>query len=101
MLKITDNSAAVFSAAEKRVTEVLSKLAPTIVVSAKRRCPVDTGRLRRSISSIVGKNKLTIGSRVHYAAYVEGGTPKMAAQPYLRTGLMENLSRIKQVFRGV
>ncbi len=100
-MNIKDNSSAVFSAVEKRIAGVLTELAPIIVSSAKRRCPVDTGRLRRSISSVVGKNKLTVGSRVLYAAYVEGGTPKMAAQPYLRTGLMENLRRIKAVFRGI
>ncbi len=100
-MDIKDNSAAVFSVVEKRVVGVLTELAPVIVMAAKRRCPVDTGRLRRSISSVVSKNKLTVGSRVHYAAYVEGGTPKMAAQPYLRTGLMGSMRYIKLAFKGV
>ena len=92
------NSDAVFSAVEKKTAAALSMLAPVVVESAKRHCPVDTGRLRRSISSIVSKNKLVVGSRVHYAAYVEGGTAKMAAQPYLRPALMENIKNIRKVF---
>lgn len=49
-------------------------------------CPVDTGRLRSSITHEVNKseNAVYIGTNVKYAPYVELGTYKMKAQPYLR-----------------
>jgi HK97 gp10 family phage protein len=59
--------------------------------AAKRLCPVDTGRLRSSISwavqiggeGIVGR----VGTDVEYAPYVEFGTSRMRAQPYLRPAI--------------
>lgn len=58
--------------------------------AAKRLCPVDTGRLRSSIShelaldsGLVGR----VGTNVEYAPFVELGTYKMAAQPFLRPAL--------------
>lgn len=54
---------------------------------AKELCPVDTGRLRNSISSelrtendnLVG----IVGTDVEYAPFVEFGTVRMDAQPFL------------------
>jgi HK97 gp10 family phage protein len=59
--------------------------------AAIRGCPVDTGRLRASITheiasdveGLVGR----VGTDVEYAPYVEFGTGRMAAQPYLRPAL--------------
>lgn len=58
---------------------------------AKQLAPVDTGRLRSSITheverqgeEVVGR----IGSNVEYAAHQEFGTSRMAAHPYLRPAL--------------
>lgn len=49
--------------------------------------PVDTGRLRDSIRvTKVGSREYTVGpgDEVEYAEYVEFGTSRMAAQPYMR-----------------
>ena len=46
---------------------------------AKLNCPVDTGRLRGSISHAVNGNQAVIGTNVEYAAYVEFGTGSGAA----------------------
>jgi len=52
---------------------------------------VRTGRLRASITWTLGVDALglyaDIGSPVEYAAYVEEGTDRMAARPYLRPAL--------------
>lgn len=52
---------------------------------------VRTGRLRASISWRLGEDSIglfaAIGSAVEYAAYVELGTPRAAARPYLRPAL--------------
>jgi len=62
-----------------------------VATEAKRRCPVDTGRLRSSIGveltvSAAGPT-VTVGTNVEYARYVEEGTRYMAARPFLRGAL--------------
>jgi hypothetical protein len=52
---------------------------------------VRTGRLRASIVWVPGVDEISpyvdIGSNVEYAIYVEMGTSRMAARPYLRPAL--------------
>lgn len=60
-----------------------------IETDAKRRCPVDTGRLRASLTTDVERKGettfvLKVGTNVEYASFVENGTSRMAAQPFLR-----------------
>ena len=53
---------------------------------AKRLCPVDTGRLRNSIThAIFGGSEpyVIIGTNVEYAEAVEYGTSRQKAQPFL------------------
>jgi len=62
-----------------------------VEAAAKRLAPVDTGRLRSSITHEVGHDIRGlvgfVGSDVHYAIYQELGTRFMHAQPYLRPAL--------------
>jgi len=44
------------------------------------------------------KNSVIIGTNVEYAPYVELGTSKMAAQPYLNPALELNKGNIKKIF---
>lgn len=64
--------------------EVLDDTAKLILMESKRIVPVDTGDLKRSLD-IQKQNKLAVnvGTNLHYAGYVEFGTYKMRAQPYL------------------
>lgn len=52
---------------------------------AKERCPVDTGRLRASIATETTDDGLSgvVGTNVEYGPFVEFGTSRMVAQPYL------------------
>ena len=50
-----------------------------VEAEAKRKCPVDTGQLRQSITHEVIDNTGVIGTNVEYAPYVEYGTGKYAA----------------------
>jgi len=57
-----------------------------VELAAKEMCPVDTGRLRGSITTdkrYIQKFLVRIGTNVDYAIYVELGTKKMDARPYL------------------
>lgn len=59
--------------------------------AAKTLCPVDTGRLRASIGVsqqfTPAGAVTTVGSNVEYSLYVELGTRRMRARPYLRPAL--------------
>ena len=59
---------------------------------------VDTGRLRDSIEFDVEDKTLYVGTNVEYAPYVEFGTVKMTARPYLRPAIEKNLSEYQQIF---
>lgn len=66
----------------------LIRLAIKMTNEAKRFCPVDTGRLRASITHRSGSDAkglfVDVGSNVKYAQAVEFGTSRSAAQPFLR-----------------
>lgn len=66
---------------------------------AKDYCPVDTGRLRNSISHAVDEsdNAVVIGTNVEYAAYVELGTSRMEARPYLEPAFLNHMDEYQQI----
>ena len=75
------------------LSSAVAKGAETVVQSAKERAPRKTGKLAESISYRVGKVSASgatakIGPKgVHYALYVELGTEKLTAKPFLRPAL--------------
>lgn len=64
---------------------------------AKRLCPVDTGNLRNSITHTTDEDTAYIGTNVEYAAYVELGTLKTKAQPYLRPAAENHTAEYKEI----
>ena len=62
--------------------------ADALVSEATAVVPVLTGNLRSSISAgPASANGVTVIAEAEYAAYVELGTSKMSAQPYMRPGI--------------
>lgn len=57
--------------------------AANLMSYAKAVCPVDTGFLRSSITMSMSGNTATVLAAAGYALFVEMGTHKMSAQPYL------------------
>ena len=68
---------------EVKVNEAIQGAGIDTEAGAKQRCPVDTGRLRASIKYTPEHLKCTIGTNVSYGPYVELGTRKRHAHPYL------------------
>ena len=66
------------------VSAVVRKTAYDILDTAQDIVPVDTGYLGGSITPTVEEYSATIQPAAEYAAYVEFGTYKMRAQPYMR-----------------
>jgi HK97 gp10 family phage protein len=65
---------------------------------AKMLCPVDTGRLRNSITHTSDGEAAYIGTNVEYAAYVEYGTSKTSAQPFLEPAATQHSDEYKAIF---
>lgn len=64
----------------------LMRNALKVELAAKEMCAVDTGRLRGSITTdkrYIQKFLVMVGTNVDYGPYVEFGTKKMDARPYL------------------
>ena len=78
---------------------VIEIFATTAVEQAKRTCPVDTGYLQSSISASGGT--ITVGA--DYAQYVEYGTWKSPAQPFLtpavQAGAMIAYTQAEQIYQ--
>jgi len=67
--------------------EDLQRGAMVILDRAQQLVPVDTGYLHNSAFIQVQSDDVLFGFEAHYASYVEFGTYKMAAQPYLRPAI--------------
>lgn len=70
-VKITNNKEAVLTAFKDQVAKALDAIGSTAEGFAKDDCPVDTGRLRNSISYAVENGEVYIGTNVEYAPAVE------------------------------
>ena len=66
---------------------------------AKMLCPVDTGRLRNSISHAVSGNEVYIGTNVEYGPYVEFGTRRQRPQPYLTPAATQHSADYKRIIQ--
>lgn len=87
-----------------QIQTLIAETALKVERDAKRLAPVDTGRLRASIHSDlseIAQMAATVEAATDYAAFVELGTSRMSARPYLRPayeaampGFIEELKRI-------
>ena len=92
-------------ALSRHLEEALETWALLVESTAKTLCPVDTGRLRASISSEVrrtGRSLLeaSIGSGVEYAEFVERGTRYMEGAFFLSQAVESHLSDAERLFSG-
>ena len=92
-----DNSAEILKAYEQARERSLEIIGLTAEKYAKEIVPVDTGRLRNSITHEVDGKDVFVGSATEYAASVEYGTIKQKAQPYLRPAALDHTTTYKQI----
>lgn len=95
-----DNREAIANAIDLALVAALEEVGLVAEGYAKRACPVDTGRLRNSITHIVdeGTRHVVIGTNVEYAPYVELGTRHQKPQPYLKPAAKDHYSTYKGIF---
>ena len=90
-----DNTAEVLSSLEKAKKRGLEAIGLAAEGHAKKAAPVDTGRLRNSISHATDDEAAYIGTNVEYAPYVELGTSKMTPRPFLKPAATEHTDEYK------
>lgn len=93
--KLVDNSGLVEQELEKKVAQALEGIGLKAQGYAIVKCPVRSGRLHDSITHVVDDHSVTIGSDVEYAAYVELGTSRQSAEPYLYPALEDHIGEYK------
>ena len=79
---------------ETEIEQALTKSALIVERDAKINAPVDTGRLRASITHKVEETYAEVGTNVEYAKSVEFGTSKQSAQPFLFPAYNNNKQKI-------
>lgn len=94
---LTDNSPIFQAAMEQGVKKAVKMIGMQAERNVKTVTPVDTGRLRGSITHESDSDTAYVGTNVYYAPYVEFGTYKMAAQPYLKPGIMDHVDEYEQI----
>lgn len=94
-----DNVDAAVTGISAAVSSALEKIGLMAEGYAKKKCPVDTGNLRNSITHQVDGDAVYIGTNVEYAPYVELGTSRQKAQPFLRPAASEHGAQYLQVLK--
>ena len=89
-----------------RLRDVVQVAARNIEVRSKKLVPVDTGATRASITPTISEDGLEarIGPTTLYAPYLEFGTARMEARPFMRPALEQEraafLAAVGQVIGG-
>lgn len=85
-ISVSGDTGSITSLAEQiksRLPSALLAGAEAVAESARGMCPVDTGTLQASISASSSGDSAQVSAGADYGIYVELGTYKMAAQPFL------------------
>lgn len=92
-----DNTDEVLSALEKAKKRGLEAIGLVAEGHAKKLTPVDTGRLRNSISHATDDEAAYIGTNVEYGPYVELGSPTIKAHHMLQKAATEHTDEYKRL----
>ena len=89
-ISVNSNTGDISSLVQKitdRLPQAIMAGAEAVADTARGMCPVDTGTLKGSIDVSGNGNSAEVFAEADYAVYVEFGTYKMAAQPFLAPAL--------------
>ena len=105
MAKIVWKQSEIITQVNTALQKAMMQAVLMVEADARKLCAVDTGRLRASITHEVkeiakGVIQGKVGSSTSYSRFVELGTSKQSAQPYLRPALEKNWPEIVRMIRG-
>ena len=92
-----DNTDEVLSALERAKKRGLEAIGLTAEGHAKKETPVDTGRLRNSISHATDDEAAYIGTNVEYAPYVELGARGRQGKHMLQRAATEHTDEYNRI----
>ena len=97
---VTNNKDLIKRATDQAILTGLEAVGLRAEGYAKEKCPVDTGNLKNSITHTTNMSEKStiIGSAVEYAPYVEYGTSRQKAQPYLEPAVKDHVSEYQRIF---
>lgn len=96
-----DNTRIILEAIDTQLQKGLEAVGLAAEGYAKALCPVDTGRLRNSIThQLDGDKAVYIGTNVEYAPYVEMGTSRQTEHPFLRPAAEGHSSEYSQIMKS-
>ena len=84
------NEKAFFALLGKQTTSALNKMGKVGLKNIKERTPEITGDLKRANTYDVKQDDLYFINDMYYASYNELGTMYMAANPFMRTGIINS-----------
>lgn len=96
-----DNTEQVIDGIDSAIGVALEEIGLLAERYASEKCPSVTGNLRASITHEVDvdDNAVYIGTDVEYAPYVEFGTSRQKAKPFLRPAASEHGERYRQALK--
>ena len=94
----TDMTDYAINQCKEKINRAMEKIGQRAVGYSKFMCPVDTGRLRSSITHAVGTNEVMIGTNVEYAIYVELGARGRRPIPFIRDSIANHISEYQGIF---
>lgn len=96
-IKYKSNLQAVLSKIKDNKNNALEEIGIDLSPKVSQKAPVDTGELRDSVGYEVGSDEVIIGAQAKHSVYVELGTSKAPAQPFLETTVMDNVGTIEKI----
>lgn len=95
-----DNAQWIADAIDQALAKALEEVGLVAEGYAKKACPVDTGRLRNSITHQVrpSEKSVYIGTNVEYAPYVELSTSRTKGHPFLRPAAKDHENTYRKIF---
>lgn len=102
-IKLELHTDEILDALDEQIEAALTAIGMQAETYAKQLAPVDTGRLRNSITNEVdvSEKSVTIGSAVEYAPFVEQGTSKRRAKPYLRPAIIDHRDDYQRIVENI
>ena len=103
LVEIRENNAQQVEAAlNSAIAKALTMIGQQAEGYAKLMCPVDTGRLRNSITNQIDlqANAVYIGTNVEYGPYVELGTSRRHPHPYLKPAAADHAAEYRAILKG-